>query len=120
MTKLEIIEETAKSYTTANRAMDSNGACHYIQPESNNKCAVGRCMNELGLEFWGKFNGTVADLVDEMSSPLDSYLKEEYRGHGEQFWRDVQKFHDNSDNWDSKGLSQDGEETKAVLIKRWS
>lgn len=119
MTAIEIIEETAKHYNLLNRAEGENGSCNYLQEGTGFMCAVGRCMRAEALEEYGDFNGDVDSLTTDMIELLDHYLKDEYKGHHKGFWFDLQLFHDCSEYWSIKGLSEEGEDMKNDLIKRY-
>ncbi len=114
-TAKEIIEETANHYTSANRSASPAGSCFYKREED--MCAVGRCMTDFGIKAFGDYMGTVEELIDEAAKePFDYYLKEEYRGHSEEFWRSLQRMHDNAEYWNEEGMSSEGEQYKDRLI----
>ena len=50
---------------------------------------------------------------------IDNLLKEEYKGHSLSFWQEIQKFHDNDNNWDNQGLSEFGKTLYNELRKRY-
>jgi hypothetical protein len=50
---------------------------------------------------------------------LDNILKAPYKGQPVDFWRDLQRLHDNPINWNEKGLSMTGEKLKEILLKKW-
>lgn len=56
-TKMEILDETVKYYSTHPRALEGQ-MCIYLSDEGN-KCAFGRCMTASALSEFGKYNGTI-------------------------------------------------------------
>ena len=121
-TKRQIILETAKKYNSKNRSTVKNSSyvggfgCVYANAQGN-KCAVGRCL---------KSNSTIFDIMNEGFSAkdiggvkLNKELKPSYRGHSVKFWTDLQKFHDEKDNWDDKGLTVEGYDHLEQLLKKW-
>jgi hypothetical protein len=63
-------------------------------------CAVGRCLKSPRSDL-----DTSVEAGWLNSEELDADLKEEYRGHGREFWRYLQMLHDLNGNWDDNGLS---------------
>lgn len=131
-TKIEIIEETAAFYNLNNRGMSNDGGCIYLNADTGNKCALGRCMTDEGLAKWGNYSEGAEYLAPTLiirmqgdhgytkSNSLDSILKEEYQGHDLDFWNDIQAFHDNSGYWNEEGLSSFGKRVKAELIQTYT
>ena len=114
-TKLQILEETYNYYSNpSNRGYDED-TCRYITQEGK-MCAVGRiCINPQELE-----SQMVGSLNLEEKLDIDKYLKEEYLGHGKQFWVDLQGWHDNSTNFEEGKISENGEERYKILIKDYA
>ena len=88
-----------------------------LETAQGNKCAVGRCL---------KSNSDIFDIMNEGFSAedigdvkLNKELKPSYRGHSVKFWTDLQKFHDEKDNWDDKGLTVKGYDHLEQLLKKW-
>lgn len=105
-TKAEIILETVEWYKSHPRAVVGVGECVYLTEEGN-KCAVGRVMR-LSDEELGELQGPVykltrgTDFIKSSGEEIkfdDGMLQEEYRGHEEEFWKDLQKLHDDDENW---------------------
>jgi hypothetical protein len=117
-TKVEIIEETADFYNTTNRGMLGRYTCIYLSEITGNKCAVGRCMTDEGLKDYGNVGGDVGEL-NYTAKGLDSILKDEYKGHDVDFWKDLQRFHDEYNYWNETGLSEMGKIRKNSLIKKY-
>lgn len=107
----QIINETVAWYGAdpdGRRAIQGS-SCMYYDPETGNKCAVGRCVKD--------------DVVVQDDFPSESVgrdlrarlfimenLKDEYRGHSGEFWNALQKLHDGCSYWnfDAGGLSREG------------
>lgn len=122
-TKLEIIEETANFYNSYTRAYDPiRHTCVYNTPEDLKQCAVDRCLIDPKMfeEQYGKDGYNISSVVRRGNLKLDDYLKEEYRGHGIYFWRSLQEFHDDENNWNENGLSDIGIVEKNRLIQIFS
>ncbi len=101
LTKLEIIEETAKYYAEdpSRRAIDEINFCSYLTLDGR-MCAVGRCLvNPSNLDT--SLSGRITEVHLEL-------LKPEYQGHTLDFWKDLQKFHDRPTYWSSEGLTEQG------------
>ena len=109
-TKLEIIDETVKYYSedVTRRAVPKEGGCYYhvFDQGMDKYCAFGRCMIDpkISVDDTSGFNESQSIIgVDQ-----DLLLKEEYRGHSNRFWIEIQRLHDNDVYWGSDGLSADG------------
>lgn len=110
-TKLEIIEETVKYYSedTSRRAV-TRGKCKYFA--DGRMCAVGRCLVD-AQEFQNALKGvrikkTGIKVLGTSARFSENDLKEEYRGHEDDFWDELQRLHDNPGMWIINGLSQGG------------
>lgn len=128
MTKLEIINETVEFYSA-----DPKRRSFFIDEEDKQKClyngkngehcAVGRCLedkyHEMGQDL-PKNSFMLRDLFmgNDVNS-LDEMLKEKYRGHERMFWSDLQKLHDNPNNWTKTGISQIGQFYVDILINQY-
>ena len=117
MTKLEILEETYNYYTgdVSRRGVSpNNSGCYY--KIGDKMCAVGRCMNEKA-DF--NYQGTITTYIMRGSTEhnLDDDLKEQYRGHSVGFWRALQTWHDNHNNWCSNGLTTVGQSDYNELVR---
>jgi len=121
-TMLQIIDETAKAYTSSTRAtIEATSGCEY-QNAKGYCCAVGRCMKDpLSVEnsFVGDEDSSVAALDTSSTSGLDSFLKPEYQGHSVSFWVDIQGLHDNDTNWGKNGLSDQGKSIIQRIKDKW-
>ena len=109
LSKEQIVRETAASYYLNNRAYsDKWMSCCYTDTDGNH-CAVGRCM--LAKKRPSVNTDANTDALDKIvgeNADLDHLLKEKYRGHGLQFWNNLQRLHDRSDHWTEQGISDRG------------
>ncbi len=120
-TKKEIIKETADFYSAdvSRRSKEEEwGDCCYLGPD-NKRCAFSRCCkeDEETVKILKNYEGGNSDTI--FSDGKESILKEEYQGHCKEFWRDLQRFHDNDENWDENGLTETGVEKLRVLNEIW-
>lgn len=100
LTKIEIIQQTAKYYSedTSRRSINKLGNCVY-KSENNNKCAFAYwCIEDIILPEENNAN----DLLDKLGFDI---LKEEARIENTTFWFDLQFFHDQTEYWDKSGLT---------------
>lgn len=123
MTKLEIIEETVKFYSKdiRRRSLDTDGVCVY-NGIHNTHCAVGRALlPKYKKEISGNRGYGVKRLPKQNGEKsLDDMLSEKYRGHEEEFWRDLQALHDTDHYWKSGGLTEYGENWVGELKERYN
>ena len=107
MTIPELIEDMVSYYKTHPRGMNANGSeCVYIDNESGNMCAVGRCLD------WGKLNSQdylpsfvfVNDQPPVSRSTVEQEFEDvllpEYRGHQGWVWLFLQDLHDTAGFWE--------------------
>lgn len=110
-TKLEIIEELFDDGYVKDPSLRSivpdTYKCFYKLGENN--CAVGKCMKpekyreefeKVGVvtNFTGKSEVETGDIQGPL---LDTLLKDEYKGHTLEFWRELQCLHDSPRYWKS-------------------
>lgn len=108
LTTHQILDETAAFYNSGNRAIGSDGRCKYLTDDGKS-CAFGRCLTDEGRNIAHTLHeGTAANMIGS-EQRINELLQPQYRGHAPVFWRYVQRFHDNEDNWTSTGLSPVGE-----------
>lgn len=138
-TRLQIVKEVTDFYSAHPelRGLTSDGKCVY-QTEDGRKCAVGRYLLS-SVIFMGPLADTPENKINsgggsvgylkgpdessfEVSPTLDSRLRKKYRGHTPIFWSDLQQFHDTADYWSegAGGLTEDGHEYVATLLKRYA
>lgn len=111
-TKLEIINETVEYYSHPNRrAQGKYNGCEYITKDGR-MCAVGRCLKDPD-----KLRNLSPD-ADELD--LENLLKEEYLGHENEFWYDLQTLHDSSIHWKDNKLSAQGTKFVEFLKNKWT
>jgi hypothetical protein len=93
-TKIEIIDETVKYYSTHKRGIGTSG-CTYLNNEGD-MCAVGRCITkkEIG-NLAGIGDVSMLDQVYDSKIPF----KASYKGHDSGFWQLLQNFHDRDEYW---------------------
>lgn len=139
MTKLEIINETVSYYgeDTARRGVDTDltgiPTCMYLSGNGN-KCAIGRCFNDKGIDELGRKKGGIESVISNLiyesenraesterrTAILNQYLEPRYRGHQLTFWSGLQNLHDHEGYWDTDGLTLKGRQAAAALRKIWS
>lgn len=127
MTKLEIIDELftngyakdpstrgviKKTINKGTQYEREKELCVY-RNDKGNRCAVGKCVNNLYIGRIAEFEGDVADLEghaeEELGTTLDGILFKKYRGHERAFWSALQSFHDVDGNFNDEGLTGYGE-----------
>lgn len=125
--KKEIIDETVEVYSKdpSQRGFVVNAmglqVCKYLTDDGR-MCAVGRCLipNQLMIaedqspQTYLNSSMSIGKVVN-----LEEILKEEYRGHDIQFWKDLQQFHDCVDIWYSGGLNVAGELFLARIYNKY-
>ena len=123
-TKAEIIIETVKNYNSNNTARKAEtNTCTYMN-EDGAMCAVGRCLTNEGMQIFKAFEDNNLDGNTSIESFVKAYdmdkfndaLKEEYRGHDVDFWKNLQYLHDAAFNWDENGITQNGLESVYSLF----
>ncbi len=109
---VEIINETVEYYSAdpvGRRGYDEiKQNCYYIT-EDGKMCAFGRCcIDPHGISTTSICEDEI-EMEDGSYKEIEDLLKEEYRGHNHSFWYNLQKFHDDKDNWVATGLSEQGQ-----------
>ena len=108
LTANQIIDETVEYYRHNPRSVvkihlpDENFTtkCLY-KSENGAMCALGRCFSNEGLKLvldMGYNAGHGASMIERYIG-LDNQLQPKYKGQTNLFWRNLQEFHDNEDNW---------------------
>lgn len=98
--KLEILQETIEAYSKPGTRASNGTACFYYETKTGNRCAFGRCCSEENAKTLVSHRyGTVFDF----KTHIDDFLLPEYRGHDAEFWRLIQRLHDNDENWNKDG-----------------
>lgn len=119
-TRSEIMAETFEYYSNPKlRGLSEGGVCQYLTKEGN-MCAVGRCLiDPSDSSLTDGFTGVTTVMVQDIPD-LDSVLKEEYRGHRIDFWRELQMWHDNDKNFDSNGITEIGYNHIELMTEKYS
>lgn len=115
----EIIDETIAAYVKSNRAVTSSGHCSYIDPETGNQCAVGRCCEAPQDDWNGNWTTLRVSGRQLEVAEREALLKPEYRGKPAFFWMNLQFLHDDDGNWTASGLSKQGQTLVAELRRKW-
>ena len=122
-TKKEILEEAFEYYAAdpSRRATNAEGSCRYLM-EDGRKCAVGRCLIEGKKICYGGLpkDPIFAEVQAQQIDDLDSCLLPEYRGHGVDFWQELQYWHDYCGNFTETGLSEKGERDAQFLLNKFA
>lgn len=110
MTKLEIIEETTAYYSedTSRRSIE-NDMCLYFGPNGK-RCAFSRYVEPGKEEELAKCENKLAEDISHFAK----YHKEDGI-----FWYDLQRFHDISNNWCDKGLTETGKSKLEELREKY-
>jgi hypothetical protein len=122
MTKIEIIDETVKYYSedVNRRSFTGTGTsqlCKY-KTEDCKMCAVGRCLTSTFINKFGDLIGDVHHLFAQVDWN-DDLFQEQYKGHGEDFWIDLQHLHDVQMHWDNNGLTEIGKDFLKAIKRRY-
>ena len=105
LTKIAILDETVEYYSKNPRATNK-GYCVYVTVEGN-LCGHSRCVKP-------ELRAQIMELGDEVNSNDvfnrfgDEAHLEQYQGHDEGFWANIQQFHDEAAYWKEGGLSDTG------------
>jgi hypothetical protein len=112
LTEQEIVLETIEFYSNKeNRSFNKNGMPCYLN-EDGNRCAIGRCLNKLGLAKFKNNHSRITSLVLSQIGYLrkDNYFKPEYWNNAIVFWQNLQDLHDEEQYWTDTGLSKLGKD----------
>lgn len=117
-TQTDIVIETIQFYLADPAAriakIMGGNSCHYAMPlEPSRRCAVGRCMTEEAIKEFGSYIGGVDELIEAHGS-LEKMLREEYRGHSQEFWFSLQVLHDADCYW----TADDAATRRRKLVRR--
>jgi hypothetical protein len=119
-TKKEIIEETVEYYRTHERGLNSANECVYFNDETQDVCAIGRCMSN-PVKFKDYTAPALSFDSKERRYVLEDELLPEYKGHERIFWDQLQEFHDCVNNWapydEGWKLTKDGTDKFNRLMK---
>jgi hypothetical protein len=107
LSKIEILEIVAKTYTSKTRSVDEEGDCVYLSKDGK-RCGAGLFLkpefNTCNIEMMRIIpairKGKVCkeDFLLEVQSHFEDHL----------FWGKIQSLHDTHCYWNETGLSEDG------------
>ena len=106
LTKLQIIDETVEYYSNNPRSVCGT-ECRYIGPNGEN-CAFSRCCSD-----------PTSCIPYEGGNHMLWFVKSEYRGHGLEFWKQIQDLHDLSIHWEGNKLTKIGQDHVKKLKERF-
>lgn len=111
--RLEFLNDTVNYYSedVTRRAVDCYEICVYFDETTKNKCAIGRFIDENILKSKIQLFGSVAR--NEIFELLPKNIQELEK----RFLMEMQFLHDNSDNWNENGLSEQGKHQVEVIKK---
>jgi hypothetical protein len=108
--QLELLNDTINHFNSNNRAvivMFSEIKCVYSSTNNSVGCGIGKHLTEdLAAEMDNKHPSSIFDLFDEYYTEFPDIIKYS----GKQFCHQIQLLHDNEENWDKNGLSEEGKE----------
>lgn len=114
--QLGLIDETIAYYGSdpiGRRGVEPGDNMCVYNSEKGQKCAVGRCFNDLGVQEFGQFVGGYKTLLEEIGhttrTDVNEYFKPQYRGFEEWIWSNLQVLHDAHKFWADSGLTEAGE-----------
>jgi hypothetical protein len=113
---LNLLEETVNFYSEdlSRRSLNDN-SCVYLS-EVGNMCAVGRCMTKKHVKKAGELNQDVHGIYKALGgNSIDDFLQVKYRGYNIKMWLDLQRLHDDKENWDTKGLTDSGRRSIKII-----
>ena len=117
--KKEIIDQTITYYKKNPRGTNGDGGCVYYG-DAGELCAVGRCLAN------PKRFASAGDFIKscwQKGEIKPQNFKFRYQGHELNFWSDLQRFHDNDNNWVENDvgneLSKTGKFYYKLLIDKW-
>lgn len=118
LTYEKLLKETVSFYSkdVNKRGINSNtGECVYLDKNTGNKCAVGRCIDHTILNgYEGDFN----NIVQELEVQFEYLLLPRYKHlTHKSFWNDLQMLHDSNNNWNKYGLSELGKDHFTLLLE---
>ena len=112
-----------KTFTSKNRAVDSEtGYCEY-QTKEGKCCSVGLLLKDSAKKTWTEYDTSVQE-IHRFLHPVDfkdSFLKE-YQGVSLEVLHSMQTIHDEDENFDENGFTERGkkcyENERDMLINR--
>lgn len=123
MTIQEIIKETVNFYSVdpVGRRAKEFGECVYYDPDTGNKCAVGRCIvDDVVKSKWFPTHGVASPgVTSERTMEILGHLKPRYEGHPPLLWKHLQELHDGDEHWDKHGLTAKGAAKVQEIYDYW-
>lgn len=114
MTKHEILDKIASSYTGKNRSVTPSGLSCLYKGAQGKECAFAMMVKEESKNKLLEGIGASNLFADKCITQDD--LKPEYQGHSLEFYNSCQLLHDCLEYWDTTGLSKSGE-SALILLK---
>ena len=116
MTRIEIIDFVVSQFENNPRSLDADGYCAYNGAEGEH-CAFGlMCENPKDL-----IEGESTNVLIQKRIPK---IKLEFAGYSTEFYKDIQRLHDYSDNWiktpEGNELTQRGISEVKKMKKRYN
>ena len=108
LTTLDVVDETIRFYASTKRfgvkprrEGDVQTRCVYNNPDTGNRCAVGRFLSPRGVQLFGSYDGAYDDMIDEGFSPQCHFIEPVQHIDDVEFWEKLQDLHDRwADNLD--------------------
>jgi hypothetical protein len=119
-TKLQILTEAFNYYSQPEMRGIVAGRCSYLTSDGK-RCAVGRCLipDSVIKDIDGENSHQSCRWGVERIKNLEDILAPEYRGHGGEFWYDLQGWHDDNDNFTKTGISDIGRDDILELMVKY-
>ena len=118
LTYEELLKETVVFYSedVTRRGIDSaTGECVYLDEVSGNQCAVGRCIDH---NFRKGEEGDIDCILDNLQLEMKDLLLPKYNHLTNlEFWVLLQTLHDDKSYWNSRGLTDLGENRYLRLLE---
>jgi hypothetical protein len=120
-TAKEVVLETIEYYENnpERRAVNKTGLCMYHDKDTDNMCAVGRCMIDPKQNYDCGVVGLHKNNIEIEEENVFKEMKEEYSNIAINVWQHLQSFHDLPSYWNENGLTQTGKEYKEILINKY-
>lgn len=109
----EFLEDVCAYYNSKNRAVSKKtGCCVYYDPETLNRCAIGREMSLNDAKKLHLNHGSVGVSANFVLKSIPHRL----RIMGVNFLKQVQNLHDTDLYWDEHGITKEGVNFKETII----
>lgn len=118
MTKHEILDKIASSYTSENRSVVPSGIGCLYKGDQGKECAFAMMVKEESKDKL--IDGvTAAALFGAARGITQDDLKPEYQGHSLAFYDSCQLLHDQASYWNYTGLNQRGKRALALIKEEY-